>query len=454
MAESTQQRISTCTISDAGPCLKRLKIEVPADVVNDRLSESFDALLMEAQLPGFRKGRAPKSLLKKRFGESVTNETKSQLISTAYSESVEDAGLKVLGDPTSQSLPSVELVEGQPLSFEIDVEVMPDIETPDLSELKLKKPIHEVTDEQVTEELEKFCLAEGDLVEREVAEAGDYLSGHGVMKSGDTVIHDIEGAVVQVPTGEEGMILGVLVPDFHKQVGSPKAGDTLTIKTKGPEHHEVEAVRDADLDITFEIERVDRIVPAKIEEALKQVGMDSEEQLKDTIRSRLEQRAAIEQQTLLRQQVASHLLKTIEIDLPQRLTAAQSARMLERKRADLLYRGVSPVDIEQNIAKLRAASAAEAMQETKLFFILQKVADDRGVQIQQAEVDGAIAQMAARRGERPELLRQQLVQSKQIGTIVQQILEHKALDAIIADADVEEVSKDQWEAFVEGQNEA
>lgn len=454
MAESTQQRISTYSISDAGPCLKRLQIEVPADVVNDRLNESFDALLMEAQLPGFRKGRAPKSLLRKRFGESVRSETKNQLVSTAYSESIEDAGLTVLGEPTSPTLSSVELVEGQPLKFEMSVEVMPDIESPDLSDLKLKKPIHEVTDEQIDDEIEKLCLAEGELVEREVAEAGDYISGHGVMKTGDTVIHDIEGAVVQIPTGEEGMILGVLVPDFKKQVGSPKAGDTVTVKTKGPEHHEVEAVRDADLDITFEVERVDRIVPAKMDDVLKQLGMDSVDQIKDALRSRLEQRAAVEQQSLLRQQVASHLLKTIDIDLPQRLTASQTARMLERKRAELLYRGVNPVDIEQNIAKLRAASAAEAQQETKLFFILQKIANDRGVQIQQAEVDGAIAQMAARRGERPEALRQQLVQSKQIGTIVQQILEHKALDAIIEDAEVEEVTKEQWEAFVAEQNES
>jgi len=154
----------------------------------------------------------------------------------------------------------------------------------------------------------------------------------------------------------------------------------------------------------------------------------------------------------MRQQVASHLLKNIEMELPQRLTAKQSERMLQRKRAELMYRGMDPMELETHIAKLREASSTEAARETKLFFILNKVAEDRGVQIQQAEVDGAIAQMAFRQGVRPEGLRQQLIQNKQIGTIVQQVLEHKALDAIISTAEVEEVSRDEWEVFAKSQN--
>jgi trigger factor len=452
MSESTEQRISTCTVTDAGPCLKRLAIEVPADVVSDRINESFDALVSEAALPGFRKGHAPRGLLEKRFGESVHGETKSQLVASAYSEAIEEHGIKVVGDPISESLPDAQLERGQPLKFEVDVEVLPTFEVPELDKLAIKKPVIEVNEDVVAEEIEKLCLAEGELDEQETPAPGDYLSGHGIMKAGDDVIHDIPGAVVQVPDGDEGMILGVMVSDFAKQIGKPKAGDEIKIKTKGPEHHEVEAVRDQDLDISFKIERIDRIVPAELEPLLERFGMETKDQLEEAIKTRNEQRAATEQQMVMRQQVASHLLKNIEMELPQRLTAKQSERMLQRKRAELMYRGVDPMELETNIAKLREASSTEASRETKLFFILNKVAEDRGVQIQQAEVDGAIAQMAFRQGVRPEGLRQQLIQNKQIGTIVQQVLEHKALDAIISTAEIEEVSKDEWEAYAKSQN--
>ncbi|RNC81459.1 MAG: trigger factor [Phycisphaera sp.] len=452
MSESTEQRISTCTVSDAGPCLKRLSIEVPADVVTERIDESFDTLISEAALPGFRKGHAPKGLIEKRFGDSVRGETKSQLVATAYSESIEEHGIKVVGDPISESLPDAKLEKGQPLKFEVDVEVMPTFDLPELDKLAIKKPVLDVDDSVVADEIEKLTLAEGELEEQETAAAGDYISGHGIMKAGDEVIHDIPGAVVQVPTDKEGMILGVMVADFAKQLGKPKAGDEVSIKTKGPEHHEVEAVRGQDLDITFKVERVDRIIPAEIDPLLERFGLESKEKLEEAIKNRLEQRAAVEQQMVMRQQVASHLLKNVDMELPERLTAKQSERMLQRKRAELMYRGVDPMEIETNIAKLREASASEASRETKLFFMLSKVSEDRGVQIQQAEVDGAIAQMAFRQGVRPEGLRQQLIQNKQIGTIVQQVMEHKALDSIISTAEIEEVSKDEWEKFAKEQN--
>lgn len=448
MSETTAQRISSCTVTDAGPCQKKLRIEVPADVVTEKIDESLVALASEAALPGFRKGHAPKSLLKKRFGDTLKNETKNQLVSSAYSEAVEEHKLRIVGSPISESLPTADLEAGKPFVFEIDVEVLPEFDMPALEGLKIKKPTFDLDAKAIDAEIEKLCLAEGELVERDAPEAGDYISGHGIMKAGDTVVHDIPGAVVQVPKESEGMVLGVLVPDFQKQLGLPKAGDEVTIKAKGPEHHEVEAVRGQDLVVTFKVDRIDRIIPAKLEDLLERMGMTERKQLEDAIRTRIEQRATVEQQMLMRQQVASHLLSNVNMELPKRLTAQQAERMLSRKRAELMYRGVDQMEIEKNIAGLRQASAGEAIRETKLFFILQKVAEDKGVQIQQAEVEGAIAQMAFRQGVRPEQLRQYLVQNRQIGTIVQQILEYKALDAIIASASVEEVTKADWDAYV------
>ncbi|MFI4872409.1 MAG: trigger factor, partial [Phycisphaerales bacterium JB061] len=140
MSESATQRISSCTVTDAGPCLKKLRIEVPADVVTERIDESLDALVSEAALPGFRKGHAPRSLLQKRFGDSVRSETKNQLVSSAYSEAIEEHSLKVVGSPISESLPDAELEAGKPLVFEVDVEVLPEFEMPELDKLAIKKP--------------------------------------------------------------------------------------------------------------------------------------------------------------------------------------------------------------------------------------------------------------------------------------------------------------------------
>src|SRR5262249_32190317 len=119
-------------ITDIGPCLKKLSIEVPRESVENHLQTSLDTLTVEAEIPGFRKGRAPARLLQKRFGSTLKREAKNQIVAQAYSRAVEDNKLKVIGDPTSQMLEKVEIEEGQGLKFEIEVEVMPEFELPTL----------------------------------------------------------------------------------------------------------------------------------------------------------------------------------------------------------------------------------------------------------------------------------------------------------------------------------
>lgn len=451
----TAEKISTSTVKENGPTSRTLSIEVSAETIASRLGESFDALLTEVALPGFRKGHAPRGLVEKRFGDRIREEAKGQLVSSAYSEAIEEHGLKVVGDPVADQLDLVEIVDGEPLKFDVEVEVMPDFEMPAVDELELKRPELEVKDELVDAEVEKLCLAEGELEDREVAEPGDYITGHGKMTAGDEVIHDIEGAVVQLPKDKaEGMILGVLVSDLKKQLGAPKPGDAVTVKTTGPENHENEAARGAELEVTFEVETVARIIPAEASAIAERVGMADEAALKEALRGQIEQKLERDRAMLLRQQVAKYLLENVKFELPKRLTARQASSVLERRRAELMYRGADAQQIEENIARLRAASASEAVRELKLLFILSRVAEEKQVSVSEAELNGAIVGMAQRQNQRPEALRDHLIRTGQINALYQQVMEQKALDAIVAAAKVEDVSTEAWNDYAKQLNDA
>lgn len=441
-------RPNTVSISDAGPSRKRLAIEVPAETVTEKLRESLDTLLVEAQLPGFRKGRAPRALVEKRFGPSLRDEAKRQLVAEAYRQAVEEHKLRVVGEPVSEMLDQVKIEEGRPLAFEIDVEVMPEFTMPNLEGIPVRRPLADVTDQMVEEEIRKLQINEGRLESLDAPGPGDYLTGRGIMTGQDgTVFYDINGAVIQVPTPDKegkGMILGIMVEDFEKQLGLPKPGETVTIKAKGPEQHEIEGVRNADLTITFKVDRADRIIPASVEEVLAAYGLSSEDQLRDAIRQRLHQRVQIQQQSVMRQQVAQYLIDNTEMALPERLTAGQAARALQRQRLELMYRGFEPTRIEERIAELRNASQEIAQRELKLFFILSKAAEDLNIQVTDAEMNGRIAQMAMERNMRPEALRQQIIQSNQVYGVFQQIREHKTFDAILAKANITDMPADEF----------
>ncbi len=442
------ERPNKVQISDAGPSRKKISIEIPADTVNESLGSSMDTLMVEAELPGFRKGHVPRRLVEKKFGVAVKKQAKEQLIASAFSRAIEDNKIRVLGNPTSPDLDKIEVEQGKPLKFELEVEVLPEFTLPELDGMAVKKPKFTVGDDLVDSEYGKLKVQEGRLEDRESPEPGDYLTGHAkLVGPGDKVLFESDGIVVQIPPVEkkgQGMIVGLVVEDLAKQLGTPKRGETTTIKTKGPESHENEAIRGADLTVTYTPERIDRIIPATAEDLLARFGFGSEDQIKGSLRQRLEQRVQIEQQQAMRGQVAAFLLNSVKMDLPERITAGQAGRNLERARLELMYRGVDPMKIEENLAALRARSANDAVRDLKLFFILDRAAEQLKVTVTEAEVNGRVAMMAMERNQRPEQLRQELIRTNQIQGVYQQLREHKTMDAIIARAKVEEVSPEDF----------
>jgi len=381
MTAAPTEQPNTVKLEDAGPSCKKLSIEIPADVVNEKIKDSLETLSVEAELPGFRKGRVPRWLVEKRFGPALKKEAKTELVASAFNKAVEDLKLKVVGQPGGGNLDKVEIIEGKPFAFEIEVEVLPEFELPKLDGIAVKKPIIEVADEAVNEEVSKIAINEGTLESREEGEAGDYVTGHAVMK-GDkdgTEYYNLKGAVVQVPTKDKkgkGMILGIMVDDFAKQLGTLKPGDTATIKAKGPENHEVEGVRNADLTVSFTADRVDRIIPAPTDALMNAFGVADEAQLKELVKTRMTQRVQVQQQGAMQQQVAKYLIDHVKIDLPQRMTSQQAARTLEKRRLELMYRGVEAHKIEEHMAELRTASSSAAARDLALFFILHKAAEE------------------------------------------------------------------------------
>ncbi|MFM9957567.1 MAG: trigger factor [Phycisphaerales bacterium] len=449
--------VADVKVEDLGSCRKKLSFVVARSQIAEQLESQMAALMSEAALPGFRPGRVPRRLIEKQFGASVKRECLNQLVSSSYAKAVEDHKLQVLAEPEgNEELAKLELDPSKDLTFHLEVEVAPEFDLPSLDGIEVKKPIITVKDEQVTEQIERLRTNEGSLETQDKAAPGDYCIGRGTMKEAgakesDKPLLDLEGAVVQIPPTDKdgkGAILGVMVDDFSKQAGLPKPGDTLTIKCKGPDVHERVDVRGKDLVIVFKIERVERIIPAKMEDIIARIGLNDEGQMREQVRSRLEQRGAVEQQAAMRQQVAKKLLEMVKVDMPKNVSARQAERSLARARMEMAYRGMDPAEIENRIAEHRSGTMEQAVAELKLFFIMMKAAQQFNVQVTEDEVNGRIYQIAMERRVRPDKLRAELIQTNQVGMVVQQVREHKAMDAVLARAKVSEMPLDEFNKLV------
>ncbi|MHC4975967.1 MAG: trigger factor [Planctomycetota bacterium] len=451
----TEANPHSITVEDAGPCRKKLTIEVEAAHVDAMIDDSTSSIVGQASLPGFRQGKAPRKLIERRFGQAIRDETKEKLVGQAYKHALEEHKLRVVGEPEAgDELRDMEITAGQAVTFTVEVEVVPEFTLPPMSDLTIKRPMIEVTDEDVQNQLDTLSANEGELQSKQESAPGDYLVGHGVLriKGNDEPVHDIEGSVVQVPEdGGRGMVLGVMVDDFGKQLGTPKVGDEVSIKATGPDQHEVEEIRGKDLEINFTVGEINAVVPATLESLAERMGPDGNvETLREAISGQLEHQVRNKQQHAMRQQVSTHLLETIDFELPEKLTAQQALRTLQRKQLDMQYQGMDQNEIESHLAELRNASDESARKELKLFFILDQVANEQDLQITEQDLNGFIVQMAMSRGLRPDVVRQELINSGNVQQVARQLREHKALDLLLGQANVEEVSVDDYNEFVAG----
>jgi trigger factor len=440
----------TVKIEDAGPALKRLSIEMPESRIKEKIESTYTQLRDDAVLPGFRRGRAPRRLLERRFSTTIGKDIKGQLISESYTQAIEDEGLEVIGEPDVKDFDKIEVPEKGSLKYVVEVEIAPKVELPAFDKIEVSKTVTEVTDADVDAEVDTYRERFGKptTVEDGKAKEGDYLSSDVVVLAGEDAGEDAEKLIdapdtyVLVPgkkSDNKGHIAGIVIEDLGKRLKGKGAGDAESISTTGPAGHEDEKIKGQPITIRISIKKIERIEPAAVEDLPAMMGVESVDELKSRIRQMIEQRHAQNQRADMHKQVADYLTEHVDLELPKGVTGRQTARVLQRQQMELAYRGVPEDEIAQQIAEQREGSEEEAIRQLKLFFILDQAAKDLDVQVNDNEINGRIAMMAQQQGRRPEKLRQEMHKQGQIEQLYLQIREQKVMDQIIEKASVTEV---------------
>ncbi|MCA9290035.1 MAG: trigger factor [Phycisphaerales bacterium] len=459
--ETTDEFVNTVVIEDAGPAKKRLTITIPPEAIAEKIEDSIGTLGSEASVPGFRRGKAPRALLERRFGKAVRNETKNQLVADAYAKALEAHSLRPVGNPEPvESLDEIELKEGEALTFSVDVEIVPTFEFPALEGVKIRKPIVDITGEHIDAEIESQLFRAGTPEPRESGFVeNDRLVGRLAVTRNDedAPFFVEENGIVVVPPDEDGgrgPIVGLMIDDLGPRLKEAKVGDTITIETTGPDAHERGDLRGQKLTIVFAVREGVHVIPATPEEIVERFGLGSVENLREQVRMSLEHRRDQEQRTAMREQIHEYLLEHIDFELPEKASEAQVSRTMERQRLELLYRGRSAEQVEAAVAQARESSEARIRERLKLQFILFRLGDHFDIGVDEQELNGAVAMMAAQHNTRPAKLKADLAKAGRLGELASQIREHKAVDRVVEKADITDVSAEEWNAEFAAKQEA
>jgi trigger factor len=364
---------------------------------------------------------------------------------------VEKHKLRPVGDPTlPEGATAPEVTRGKPFSVTLEVEVAPEFTLPATDGMEVLRPVFDITDEHVGAEIRRqgYRFGTPERITGPFQALDRLLCDAKAWKGGDSEpFFNMEKALVVVPDTVDqgkGALLGILVDDLGNHLEGRKVGDTIEVKSKAPENHEREDLRGQAIRFELKVTDADRIEPLPPATLAERLGVETEENLKGQVRLMLERKRDAEQRGAEREQVARKLTELVDFELPARLSASQMMRSVEMARMELLQRGVDAEQVETRLAEMRASSETDTKRRLKLFFMLARLAEEQGVQVSAAELNGRIAGMAAQRGVPAAQVRGDLEKAGRLNDLALSIREQKVLDRILDKATLTDIPAEKW----------
>jgi trigger factor len=413
----------------------RVDVDVPAADVDRGVQRAARALAREMRMPGFRKGKAPPSLVIQRLGfAGVFEEALRESLPDWYERALLSSGIRPVGDP-SIKVTSTPEAEGEPLSFSFEIGVRPKAELGEYMGLEVGRAEPEAPDEIVERELERIRegFASLEQVERPAG-------------SGDVLLIDYEG-LVEGKAFEGGKATdtllelggGQLIEGFEEQLIGASAGESREVKVSFPEDYRAEDLAGRDAVFTVDVKEVrEKALPELDDDFASEASeFDSLEELREDIRKRLAEVVDQRIEQDFRVAAVDAAAENATVAVPDELALAAATERWERAERQLASRGMSPDAYLQMQGKTRdeviAESRPDAERELRREAVLAAIADAEEIEAGEEEMVEALAHTAEHERTTPEKLLKRLRQEGRDAMVREDIRIRKAID-LIADS--------------------
>ncbi|MEM7811116.1 MAG: trigger factor [Planctomycetota bacterium] len=449
-AEEPQRLDLTVEVEDTGPCLKHVRVVVPRADIDRSRDELLDEFIDEAQVPGFRPGRAPKELVLKRFKDEVDDKVKQNVLFASLEQLSDEQDFDPINQP-DLDIDALEIPEEGDFEYEFDIEVRPEFDLPSFAGLEIENYEADVSDEQVAEAVDRYVSQYGQLAPiEEAAQIGDQLTLEAKFTKDGEVVHEIDEFTARlrpVLRFQDAEIEGFDTLFEGAEIDDKKECDVLV--SPGAEKAEL---RGETLHAEFtlvDLKRADR--PELDEALLERMGVESAEELTGNIRQSLERQAKYQQRQHARDQVLSKITASATWELPEKLVTRQTDNALRRELLEMRQAGFTDADIRARENQLRQNAIEETRSALKQHFVLDRVATENDLEVEEQELETEVLMMALQSGDSPRKVRSQLQKSGMIENLEAQLRERKAIDFILGQAKMKDVplptpEKDRVEA--------
>ena len=416
-------------------CRRELELEIPAEEISKASEKVAKEFAKMARVPGFRPGKAPISLIKRRFAEDIKSEVLQNLVPETVEKAVAEQKLSPVSQPQVDKL---EFNEGQPVKFRASFDVLPEFTLANYKSLEIEMPEMNLTEEDVAKALAEmqqraaaFTPVEGSAVQNDdfvQVKLNGTPEGGGEPLQAESVLCHVGAEETMEPFNEN--LRGANVGD-HKDFDVNYPADYPDAKLAGKLFHysvDVLGIKTKKL-------------PELNDEFAKDVSdATSLEELKTKIRESLEHERDHRHKDLQREKVIGELVKLHDFPVPETLVEHQMDVRLERVVRSLAQQGVDPRAVNVDWVSLRRRQEERAKDDVKAELVIDSIATEEKIEVTEEELDHEIEHVAGHSGESTEAFRARLTKQGALDRMRAKLRSDKTIDWLAQNASVKTVA--------------
>lgn len=411
----------------------KLKVEIEKERVNEALDKAYRKIVKDLALPGFRKGKVPRTILEARFGKEVLhNDAFDFLVPQAYMEAVKAAEIEPIDQPEIEEF---YIAENEPATFTAIVQVKPEVELGQYTDLGIEKEEVELSDEEIEEVLKRQQEQHAYLetVDKETVEEGDFAI---IDFTGYIDGEEFPGGSAEEYTLEIGS--GYFIPGFEEQLIGQKVGEEVEVKVTFPEDYRADNLAGKDAVFKVNIKELkEKRLPELNDDFAREVGeFQSLAELKEDIREKLLKHKEDHAQQEYEEKLLEKISDNAEVDVPDVLVNNELDMMLQNMDYTLRQQGIN---VEQYFNFMgidpedwRNENWEMAKKRAKINLVLEAIAKKEGIEVTDEELDNRIKEMTEGSEQKPEQLKAYLMASGQMDGLVHTMLMGKVYEFLMA----------------------
>lgn len=420
------------TVEELSPSKRVLHVELPPERVADRVEVTFREWGQKLQLPGFRRGRVPREIIRRRFESEVHDEVLRSLIPDSYQEALTQTSLEPISQPAVED---IHFHAGEPLTYRAVVEVKPPVTAKDYLGIGLEREKIEVTDQEVDRALEYL---------REDAAEYAPMEGWPALRD-DLVVLDHEGNLQGKPfKGGSGKNLTVALghegylPGFTDQLTGMQKGESKHFHLDMPPDYPRKELAGRTVEFRVTVKEVKkRRVPELNDEFAKSVGdVETLGALRDKLRQQLIQRKTREQDGALKRALMEKLVQQHAIVVPEAMVEREAAAVLEELAMTFRATGGRMEGLPDDPEVLKTQARETAARRVKESLLLEAVAKQEQLTVTDEEIGAEVNTLASLYRQEPAAVRRALEDPVRKAGLTGRLLERKALNFLLEHATV------------------